>query len=154
MACGLRCGHASPSPISSSPAVDQGASWRALLIMLPSGFKSCHTFSKPGFPWALESAEFPYRAASTLRKMARAFGRGTQGPEHAPDKGEPEDLGQSCRRGSPGACPWSCQPHPCAGSCRSDSAMCQKPGANYAWLSLHPPQDLASPVTSRLPSSS
>ena len=155
MACGLRCGHASPSPISSSPAVDQGASiWRALLIMLPSGFKSHHTFSKPGFPCALESAEFLYGAVSTLRKMARAFGRGTQSPEDAPDKGEPEDLGQSCRRGSPGACPRSRQPHPCAGSCRSDSTMCQKPGANYALLSLQPPQALASPVTSRLSSSS
>ena len=59
LACGLRYGHASPSPISSSPAVDQGASWRAHLIMLPSGFKSCHTFSVPGFPGPSKVLNFP-----------------------------------------------------------------------------------------------
>ena len=119
--------------------------------MLPPEFKSRHTFSKPGFPCALESAEFPYGAALTLRKMARAFGRGTQSPQDAPDKGEPEDLGQSCRRGSPGACPRSVKDTPPFWQLQVRQRYVPKARANYAWLSLHPPQALASPVTSRLP---
>ena len=121
--------------------------------MLPSGFKSRHNFSKPGFPCALESAEFPYRAALTLRKLARAFGRDTQDPEHAPDKGSLSTWAKAAGGFLLAPVLGLANPTPVLAAA-GQTELWAKAAANYAWLSLQPPQDLASPVTSRRPSPS